>query len=103
VPPANIARHVTHAGLLLLAAVAAGSAAADDPLEYAARTLIEAGSAIRDGTPMTKRHARGAAADTCITLVRLGALARDHRGPALDQPTRDGAIFARAALRAWPG
>jgi hypothetical protein len=48
--------------------------------------------------------ARDAAADTCITLVRLGALARDHRGPAPDRPTRDGAIFARTALHAsMPG
>jgi hypothetical protein len=93
---------VTHAGLLLLAAVAVGSAAGPDPLEYAARILDEAGRANRDGTPVDRWQARDAAGGTHIALVRLGALVRDWRGPAPEQPTRDGAVFARAALRAWP-
>jgi hypothetical protein len=44
-------------------------------------------------------QARDAAADTHIALVRLGALTPDRPGSAPDQPTPDGALFARAALR----
>jgi hypothetical protein len=101
-PPPKIARHMTHAGLLLLAAVAAGPAAGDDPLEYVARMLGEAGWANRDGTPVTRWEARHAAEDTHIALIRVGALAQDLHGSAPDQPTQDGAVFARAALRTWP-
>jgi hypothetical protein len=79
-----------------------GSAAGDDPLEYVARMLDEVGWANRDGTPVDRWQARDAAGDTHIALVRLGALIQDWRGPAPGQPTRDGAVFARAALRAWP-
>ena len=101
-PPAKIARHETHAGLLLLAAVAAGPAAGDDPLEYVARMLGEAGWQNSDGTAVTKWEARDAATDTHIALIRLGALANARRGLEHEQPTRDGALFARAALRTWP-
>ena len=101
-PPAKIARHVTHAGLLLLAAVAVGAAAGDDPLEYVARMLGEAGWQNRDGSPLTKWQARDAAADTHIALIRLGALAQARHGLDPEQPTGDGAVFARAALRTWP-
>lgn len=100
-PPTKIARHVTHAGLLLLAAVAIGSAAGDDPFEYVARMLGEAGWRNRDGTQVTKWEARRTAADTHIVLIRLGALIQP-RGLEPEQPTRDGAVFARAALRTWP-
>jgi hypothetical protein len=101
-PPAKITRLETHAGLLLLAAVAAGPAAGDDPLEYVARMLIEAGWANRDGTPVTKWQGRDAAADTYVPLIRLGALAQARRGLEPEQPTRDGALFARATLLTWP-
>lgn len=101
-PPTKIARHVTHAGLLLLAAVAIGSAAGDDPLEYVARMLGEAGWQNSDGTPVTKWEARDAAADTHVVLIRLGALVRARHGLDPEQPTPDGAVFARAALRTWP-
>jgi hypothetical protein len=101
-PPTKIARHVTHAGLLLLAATAIGSAAGDDPLEYVARMLDEAGWQDRDGTPPTKWEARDAAADTHIVLIRLGALVQARHGLDPEQPTREGAVFARAALRTWP-
>jgi len=101
-PPAKIARHVTHAGLLLLAATAIGSAAGDDPLEYVARMLDEAGWQNRDGTRLTKWQARDTAADTHISLIRLGALVRTRQGLGPEQPTSHGAVFARAALRTWP-
>jgi hypothetical protein len=102
-PPAKAARHARHAGLLLLAAVAAGPAGTGtEPLAYVARMLGEAGWANSDGTPITDWEARDAAADTYIALVRTGALTRDLPGSVPDQPTPDGAAFARAALRTWP-
>jgi hypothetical protein len=93
---------VTHAGLLLLAATAIGSAAGDDPLEYVARMLDEAGWQNRDGSPLTKWQARDTAADTHIALIRLGALVHARHGLGPEQPTGDGAVFAHAALRTWP-
>jgi hypothetical protein len=101
-PPTRIARNVTHAGLLLLAAVVIGPAAGDGPLEYAARMLGEAGWQNRDGTPVTEWQARDTAADTHTALIRLGALVRAPHDLGPEQPTRDGAVFARAALRTWP-
>ncbi len=56
----------------------------------------------RDGTPLTKWDARDAADDTHTALIRLGALVRVRHGLDPEQPTRDGALFARAALRTWP-
>jgi hypothetical protein len=101
-PPAKLTRPQTHASLLLLAAVAVGSQAGADPLEYVARMMYEAGWQRSDGTPLTKWDARDAAADTHPALVRLGALVRDWHGSVPDQPTADGATFARAALLTWP-
>lgn len=90
-----------HAGLLLLAAVA--GQIGEDPREYVARMLQEAGWAdSRDGTPLDKRDARSATQETYVPLVRLGALAQDLHGFAPDQPTSDGVKFALAALRTWP-
>ena len=93
---------MTDAGLLLLAATAIGSAAGDDPLEYVARMLDEAGWQNRDGSRLTKWQARDTAADTHIVLIRLGALVQARQGPGPEQPTGGGAAFARAALRTWP-
>ena len=64
--------------------------------------LWEAGWQHRDGTPLDKWDGRDAARDTHIALVRLGTPTRDVPGSAPDQPTRDGAVFARAALLTWP-
>ena len=47
----------------------------------------------------TKWQARDTAADTHIMLIRLGALVQARQGPDPEQPTSDGAVFARAALR----
>jgi hypothetical protein len=101
-PPSKGARHETHSGLLLLAAVAAGPEAVPDPFEYVTQMLYEAGWANRDGTPVTTWEARDAAANTHIALRRLSALTPDRPGSPPDQPTPDGALFARAALRTWP-
>jgi hypothetical protein len=102
VPPPKSARHETHSGLLLLAAVAAGPQTVPDPFGYVTQMLYEAGWASSDGTPVDRWQVRDAAADTHIALVRLGALTPDRPGAAPDQPTPDGALFARAALRTWP-
>ena len=102
-PPPRRAPTRTHAGLLLLAAVAAGPLAGPDPLDYVARMLHEAAWQNADGTPITNGQARDAAADTYVPLIRLGALTQDwHKLSDPEQPTRDGATFARAALRTWP-
>jgi hypothetical protein len=101
-PPAKIVRHARHAGLLLLAFVAAGPAASGKPLEYVTRMLDEAGWWSTDGTEVTSWQARDAATDTYVPLIRVAALAQDLHGPAPDRPTPDGALFARAALMTWP-
>ena len=101
--PPKLPRPHTHASILLLAAVAIGSKAAPDPLEYTARMMWEAGyQRSDDETPLTSWDARDAAYDTHLALIRLGALVEPRHGPAPEQPTSDGAIFARAALRTWP-
>jgi hypothetical protein len=101
-PPAKLPRPETHASLLLLAAVAIGAQADPDPLEWVARMLWEAGWQRSDATPLTKWDARDAAADTHVALIRLGALSQDLHSPGPDQPTPDGATFARAGLLTWP-
>ena len=101
-PPPKLPRPHTHASILLLAAVAIGPQAAADPLEYTARMMWEAGYQRSDETPLTSWDARDAAYDTHLALIRLGALVEPRHGPDPQQPTSDGAIFARAALRTWP-
>ena len=64
--------------------------------------MWEAGYQRGDGTPLTKWDARDAADDTHTALIRLGALVEVRHGLDPEQPTRDGATFARAALRTWP-
>jgi hypothetical protein len=101
-PPPKLPRPYTHASILLLAAVAIGPQAAPDPLEYTGRMMWEAGYQRSDETPLTGWDARDAAYDTHLALIRLGALVQPRHGLDPEQPTSDGAIFARAALRTWP-
>jgi hypothetical protein len=101
-PPANLPRPETHASLLLLAAVAIGAQADADPREYVARMMYEAGWQRTDGTPLEKWDIRGAAADTYVALIRLGALTQDLHGTAPEQAAAEGGKFARAALLTWP-
>lgn len=101
-PPPKLTHPETHASILLLAAVAIGREAAPGPLEYVARMMWEAGWQRSDGTPLTNWDARDAADDTHTALIRLGALVQVRHGLEPEQPTRDGPIFARAALRTWP-
>ena len=64
--------------------------------------MREAGWRRSDGTPLDKWDARDAARDTDIALTRLGAFTQESAARDPKQPTRDGALFARAALRTWP-
>jgi hypothetical protein len=100
VPPRAADAPCRHAGLLLLAAVAAQIEG--NPHQYVASMLWRAGWAKRDGTELERWDARDAAAETYVVLVRLGALVPDWHGSGPDRPTADGAVFARAALRTWP-
>jgi hypothetical protein len=88
------------AGLLLLVTVATGCDGELD--DTVARFLRDIGWASSDGTPLSGSLAARAAWDTRAVLRRLGAV-RDEPGPYRpEQPTPDGARFARAALRTWP-
>jgi hypothetical protein len=90
----------TQAGLILLTAVAAQ--VTDDLDATVARFLDAVGWVSRDGTPLTGSMAAYAAWDTKTLLRRLGAFA-DWRAYGAERPTADGVVFARAALRTWPG
>ncbi|WP_405060328.1 plasmid pRiA4b ORF-3 family protein [Kribbella sp. NBC_01505] len=90
----------THAGLLLLVALAGGSA--DDPYPAVARILDAIGWTDIDGTRMTPAMARLAAAETSFVLRRLRGFTNEpgiHRWD--DIPTPQGVLFAKAALSTW--
>jgi hypothetical protein len=99
-PPRSADACETQAGLLLLAVVAAQSAA--EPDAVIAGFLTDIGWTTSDGMPLTSSMAAGAAWDTRTVLWRLGAYTDDgpFRGPG--KPTADGVAFARAAVRTWP-
>jgi hypothetical protein len=86
--------------VLLLTAVAAQLPG--DPLQFAADWLAKFGYGTSDGTPITRRVARNCVETAWTVLVRAGAVERGGLGQP-DQATQQGAIFARAALRTWPG
>ncbi|MFC9693287.1 plasmid pRiA4b ORF-3 family protein [Kribbella sp. NPDC056951] len=89
-----------HAGLVLLLALAGGSA--DDPYPSVARILDAIGWRDIDGTRMTPVMARLAARETSFVLRRLGAFTNEpgiHRWD--DNPTPQGTLFAKAALTTW--
>ncbi|MFC5260936.1 plasmid pRiA4b ORF-3 family protein [Kribbella qitaiheensis] len=101
-PPASRDACETQAGIFLLATLAARSA--DDPYRTIAELLAAIGWMGIDGTPMTPSMAGQAAWDTDAVLRRLGALIDErgiHRRSAKSTP--EGVVFARAALRTWPG
>ena len=65
--------------------------------------MWETGWQRSDDTPPTRWDVGDDAEDTHIALIRLGALVQDwHKLQDPERPTRDGALFARAALRTWP-
>ena len=88
------------AGLLLLIAVAAGSA--EDRHETIARFMRDIGWASSDGTPLSDVLAGLEARDNTGVLRRLGGLHRDWASHEPERPTPDGVLFARAALQTWP-
>ncbi|MGI8696821.1 MAG: plasmid pRiA4b ORF-3 family protein [Mycobacteriales bacterium] len=100
-PMASTDRCETQAGLILLVLVAAG--ATDDLDSTIAGFLGEIGWMGSDGTPLTGSMASYAAWDTKAVLRRLGGLADPTRASSSERVTADGAVFARAALRTWPG
>jgi hypothetical protein len=101
-PSASKNLYDTHAGLILLTALAAGS---DGGLYRPVAEILDAlGWRQADGTRMTPATARYAALDTSSLLQRLGALTDEPRvNRRSDLPTLQGALFARATLRTWPG
>jgi hypothetical protein len=88
------------AGLLLLIAVAAGSAGNLD--ETIAHFMRDIGWGSSDGTPLSDVLAGLEAQDTKFVLRHLGGLSRDGRRHEPERPTPDGGLFARAALQTWP-
>ena len=90
----------TQAGLLLLAAIAAGVPGDLDAV--VARLLGAIGWISSGGTQLTGSAAAAAAWDTRTVLRRLGGFSSDKHGFGPGKPTPDGITFARAALRTWP-
>lgn len=100
--PSTTRRHDVHAGLLLLLTVAAG-VADSDVVDWTIATVLDgAGWTHRDGAPVSTVDVSHATWDTRTLLRRLGAVTDGASVPRRSEPTRDGATFARAALRTWP-
>lgn len=100
-PVATNDRCVYQAGLLYLAAVAAGLT--EDHETIVAELLDALGWVRGDGAPITAQSAARATSEVKDTLHRMGLMR--HRGPRLDLPewpTQDAVDFARAALKTWP-
>lgn len=100
-PPPRAADVEHHAGVLLLSTVAAQ--VTDGMAATVAGLLSAIGWVDGDGRPLDALLALSAAPHTRGLLRRLGALQRDHDSTQGEQPTSDGATFARAALTHWPG
>ncbi|MGW6278755.1 plasmid pRiA4b ORF-3 family protein [Kribbella sp. NPDC055071] len=97
-PPTTKYAYETHAGLICLVALAAGST---ENLNLKLANLLAAiGWGDQDGTPVTPGMANDAAWDCMSVLRRLGAVIREPRDHRFDVPTPEGVMFARAALRA---
>jgi hypothetical protein len=88
------------AGLLLLLMLAADDAA--DWAEVAAGVLTAIGWQTGYGEPLTSSSAFRSAWSTHSVLRRIGALESEPGSYREDKPSREGVIFARAALLTWP-
>jgi hypothetical protein len=100
-PPASGDDCEDQAGLILLAALAAGSTG---DLDATVAGILDAiGWGDIDGTRMTPAMAGTAAWGTNSVLRRLGALADEPGLHRFDKPTPQGVTFARAALRHLAG
>src|ERR1700744_1834867 len=89
-----------HAGLLLLAVIAAGGAG--DLGREVARLLGDVGWGRPGGTPVSEAVAAFAIYDTRTVLRRIGCFHPDRGGLGRERPNPDGVAFARAALQTWP-
>ena len=87
------------AGLLLLLMLAAGEAA--DWAEMTAGMLTTIGWRTGYGEPLTSSGAFHAARSTHSVLRRVGAFDSETRSCRADEPSREGSVFARAALLTW--
>jgi hypothetical protein len=99
-PPSSRDACELQAGLLRLVLVAAQ--AASDPDAIIARLLSALGWLVDDGWPLTDQVAAQASWYTDAVLRRIGALRQDLHGYGPNEPTKEGVVFARAALRSWP-
>jgi hypothetical protein len=99
-PPKSTDRCETQAGLLLLAAIAAG--VSGDLNAIVAQLLGAIGWVRSDGTELTGSAAAAAAWDTRTVLWRLGGFGADGHGSGPGKPTSEGTVFVRAALCTWP-
>jgi hypothetical protein len=99
-PPRSADRCEMQAGLLLLAAIAAG--VSGDLNTIVAQLLGAIGWIRSDGTELTGSVAAAAAWDTRTVLWRLGGFSADAHGSGPGKPTSEGTVFARAALCTWP-
>lgn len=88
------------AGLLLLVMLAADEAA--DWAEITAEVLTAIGWQTGHGEPLTSATAFHSAWSTHAVLRRIGALKPGPGSYRADKPSREGVIFARAALLTWP-
>ena len=100
-PVASNGQCVYQAGLLYLAAVAAGITENHETI--VAELLDALGWMSGDGSPITTRSATRATSEIKDTLRRIGLVQRVGSGLDLRElPTRNAVDFARAALTAWP-
>jgi len=99
-PVRSADRCETQAGLLLIAAIAAG--VSSDLNAIVARLLGAIGWVSGDGTRLSGSAAASAAWDTKTVLWRLAGFSHERHDFGPGTPTPEGIIFARAALRTWP-
>jgi hypothetical protein len=88
------------AGLLLLLMLAAGEGA--DWAEMTAGLLTTIGWRTGYGEPLTSSGVFHAAWSTRSVLRRIGAFDSETGSYRADEPSREGVVFARAALLTWP-
>jgi len=99
-PPASKDACDTQAGLILLVTLAARST--KQPDATVAELLTAIGWVTNDDSPMTPSLAGRAAWDTWNVLRRLGGgVDEPDLRRRSDQPTPQGVVFARAAVRTW--
>jgi hypothetical protein len=99
-PPRSADPFQFQAGLLHLLAIASETREVDATV---AHILGSIGWVLPDGAPPTPGDAHFAALDTYDVLRCVRAIANEGHLPSAEGPTREGILFARAALAVWPG